>query len=116
MGWSSGADLADKLWNDIVDFIPEHNRVSVAKAFVKSFEDYDCDCMCETTLYELVDDSRLNPGDAVIITDTCSMHMDYNIGDKATIIDSIDLTSVEIKMYDGRYQWVQNWQIRKEEP
>lgn len=52
MGWNSGIELADNLWGKIEDVIPEDKKPEVARAFIKEFEKYDCDCMEETELYK----------------------------------------------------------------
>ena len=52
MGWASGSELAENLWEDIKEFIPKKQHKKVAKIFIKHFENMDCDTMYETTLYE----------------------------------------------------------------
>jgi hypothetical protein len=47
MGWASGSELAQNLWNDIKDFLDEKQKKIVKKAIIKNFEDNDCDTMCE---------------------------------------------------------------------
>lgn len=51
MGWSSGAELADEIWEKVEPFIPSESRPAIAEDFIKMFERYDCDCMRETTLW-----------------------------------------------------------------
>jgi len=53
MSWSTGADIAENLWEDIVEYIPENKKKIVAKKIINIFESYDCDTMCETSLYEI---------------------------------------------------------------
>ena len=53
MGWCSGGSLADSLWQDIKNLIPKENHRKVAQAFIKRFEDEDCDVMEETVLWDI---------------------------------------------------------------
>lgn len=48
MGWCSGAEVADDVWEVVKEHIPKEKRQKVAKALVDVFESHDCDCMEDT--------------------------------------------------------------------
>ena len=52
MGFSSGSELAEKLWHKLYKFIPEQNKGQAALDIVDILEDYDCDTMCECDFVE----------------------------------------------------------------
>lgn len=43
MGWASGSYLAEEIWVKIKPFIPEENKIKVAKIMYDSFCNYDAD-------------------------------------------------------------------------
>ena len=47
MGWSSGVELADNLWQRMKIFIPNENKQIIAKIIYEEFENFDCDSMEE---------------------------------------------------------------------
>lgn len=47
MGWASGSELAQDLWNKIKPLLREGSEKKARKAFIDKFEDYDCDTMDE---------------------------------------------------------------------
>lgn len=47
MGWCSGSELAQNVWELVREFIPAAERKRVAKNFIECFEDFDCDTMQE---------------------------------------------------------------------
>lgn len=53
MGWASGANLADSLWDSVKQYIPKDKQAQVAAEFIDIFEGRDCDTMMETQLWEL---------------------------------------------------------------
>lgn len=53
MGWASGADLADQVWDVVKMFIPKTKQSAVAQQLIDVFEGRDCDTMMETSLWEL---------------------------------------------------------------
>lgn len=53
MGWASGADIADNVWDIIKSYIPEHKKVDVASDLIDEFESRDCDTMQETQLWDI---------------------------------------------------------------
>lgn len=50
MGWASGSEVGDDIWNGIRGFIPEGNRAEAAKIVIDALEAQDCDTIyeCET--------------------------------------------------------------------
>lgn len=56
MGWSSGSELAETLWNEVREYVPKNKRKEVANAFVDAFESYDCDTIDECEV--LMDDAQ----------------------------------------------------------
>jgi hypothetical protein len=49
MGWASGSELAENLWDLVREFVPEDRRKKIAKKFIDEFESMDCDTICECT-------------------------------------------------------------------
>lgn len=47
MGWASGSELAENIWDEVRNFIPENKRERVAKKIWAFFEDFDCDTLEE---------------------------------------------------------------------
>jgi len=51
MGWSSGGDIADRVWNITQKHLRSKTRAQVAYDLIRLFEGYDCDVMQETALW-----------------------------------------------------------------
>ena len=47
MGWGSGSELAESIWNVVRPLTTPKNRKKVAKKLVDFFEEKDCDTMHE---------------------------------------------------------------------
>lgn len=47
MGWASGSELAEIVWDATRPYIHEKDRKIVANAVIDAFEDKDCDTMDE---------------------------------------------------------------------
>jgi hypothetical protein len=47
MGWASGSYLAEDIWNLVRKYIPDKDRVQVARKFVDLFKSFDCDTLQE---------------------------------------------------------------------
>lgn len=48
MGWASGSELAQNLWNKIKPLLlTERDILTAKKAFIKEFENHDCDTLDE---------------------------------------------------------------------
>jgi hypothetical protein len=47
MGWAGGSEVASKLWALVRDDLPEDKRSTIARKFIRVFEDQDCDTMYE---------------------------------------------------------------------
>jgi hypothetical protein len=58
MGWASGSELAEEVWELVREYIPKRKREQVAKDLVNIFEDHDCDTMEEAEL--LMEDAGLD--------------------------------------------------------
>jgi len=43
MGWSTGSEIAEELWDDIKDYISEDNHQEVANKIFTAFENNDAD-------------------------------------------------------------------------
>ena len=54
MGWCSGSELAENIYNEIRKFIPEHKRKEIAKKIYDEFCNYDAD---DWTFSNLTEDS-----------------------------------------------------------
>jgi hypothetical protein len=59
MGWASGSELAEDVWNVVRPLIPGNKRKNAAASIVELFEYCDCDTLYEAE--QLVADSGL-PG------------------------------------------------------
>lgn len=58
MGWASGSELAERVWDDVRTCIPsEIDRRTAAKRVIEAFEDMDCDTIGECE--QLVKDAGL---------------------------------------------------------
>lgn len=47
MGWASGSEVGDTIWDGIRGFIPAGNREEAARIVIDALESQDCD-----TIYE----------------------------------------------------------------
>lgn len=47
MGWASGSELAERVWGEVREFIPDDKRKNVANEIIDAFEDMDCDTIDE---------------------------------------------------------------------
>ena len=47
MGWASGSELAEDVWDVVRPFIPMEERKKVARSIVQAFENRDCDTLDE---------------------------------------------------------------------
>lgn len=47
MGWASGSEVGDNIWDGIRDLIPEENRQEAARVVINALEDQDCDTIGE---------------------------------------------------------------------
>jgi hypothetical protein len=47
MGWASGSELADGVWDAVKEHIPEEKKQEVALRIVNLFEGEDCDTLDE---------------------------------------------------------------------
>lgn len=47
MGWASGSQLAEEIWEVVGKHIPSKNKKQVAKKLIDLFEDSDCDTIDE---------------------------------------------------------------------
>jgi len=45
MGWASGSELAQNLWDDIKKILTDEQKKKVKQAIIKNFENQDCDTM-----------------------------------------------------------------------
>ena len=43
MGWSTGSEIADKVWKRIKKFIPPSSYGAVTKGICETFDEYDAD-------------------------------------------------------------------------
>ena len=57
MGWASGSELAENIWDTVSDYIPEKAKIKVAQNLIDIFEGRDCDTMQETTLWDLANET-----------------------------------------------------------
>lgn len=44
MGWCSGSQLANEVWDEVKAFIPDEKQKDVAKEIVDIFSNHDADC------------------------------------------------------------------------
>lgn len=47
MGWGSGSELAEGLWDDLRPLIPKKHRKKAALAVIEAVENHDCDTIQE---------------------------------------------------------------------
>jgi hypothetical protein len=47
MGWASGSQLAEEVWDVVRPLIPAAKRKKAALSIIDSFESYDCDTLDE---------------------------------------------------------------------
>lgn len=47
MGWASGSELAERVWDAVKDRLPEEYRRAAAREIVHAFENMDCDTIRE---------------------------------------------------------------------
>lgn len=47
MGWASGSELAQQIWNDMKSHLTEKQKKTLKNSLIKHFEDMDCDTMDE---------------------------------------------------------------------
>lgn len=47
MGWASGSELAEQLWLKVRKYLEPSERKAIARHFIESFENFDCDTICE---------------------------------------------------------------------
>lgn len=52
MGWATGSEILDVVWDVINKEIKEESKVKIAKKLIKVFESYDCDTTQETEPYQ----------------------------------------------------------------
>ncbi len=57
MGWASGSEVGDDIWNGIRDLILPENRQEAARVVIDALEDADCDTIYECE--QLVKDAGL---------------------------------------------------------
>lgn len=57
MGWASGSEIGNEIWNPIRNFIAEGNRAEAAKIVIDALESRDCDTIHECE--QLVKDAGL---------------------------------------------------------
>ena len=54
MGWSSGAQVLDEVWAEVVEFIPKKNQEEAAKRVVDIFLNYDADTIGSESEYAVL--------------------------------------------------------------
>lgn len=47
MGWASGSELAENIWNLFRDFVPKDTRKQIALKLINLFKGRDCDTIDE---------------------------------------------------------------------
>lgn len=57
MGWASGSEVGDEIWNGIRDFIHPESRKDAARVVIDALESADCDTIYECE--QLVKDAQL---------------------------------------------------------
>lgn len=51
MGWASGSELAERVWDAVRDHLPEGNtKRMTARKIIKAFESHDCDTLDEAQI------------------------------------------------------------------
>lgn len=54
MGWSSGAQVLDEVWAEVVEFIPKKSQEEAAKRVVDIFLNYDADTIGSESEYAIL--------------------------------------------------------------
>lgn len=49
MGWASGSQIADEIWDCIKKDLPKAKKRKLARLLIDTFESFDCDTMYECT-------------------------------------------------------------------
>lgn len=59
MGWASGSELAEEIWDIVRPYIPngDQGRKLIARDIIEAFENHDCDTMDECE--QLQEDAQL---------------------------------------------------------
>lgn len=57
MGWASGSEVGENIWDGIRDLIPEQHLEEAAKVVIDALEAQDCDTIYECE--QLVKDAKL---------------------------------------------------------
>lgn len=57
MGWASGSQLAEDVWDAVRPAVPQRKRRKIAVKIIRLFEDHDCDTLDEAK--SLVEDADL---------------------------------------------------------
>ena len=57
MGWASGGELADNVWDVVSSYIPKGAKAKVAQDLIDIFEGRDCDTMQETSLWDYANET-----------------------------------------------------------
>lgn len=65
MGWASGSELAEQIWDIVKHHITDNDKQNVARGICDAFEDFDCDTIIEAddlfnTAYKLKDHQALD--------------------------------------------------------
>lgn len=53
MGWASGSELAQEVWDLFEDIIPSGEEKQYALKLVDMFENMDCDTLSEEKFYQI---------------------------------------------------------------
>ena len=48
MGWGSGVEVAEEIWDGLKKHIPKEKRKVVAQIIVEAVENHDCDTICDS--------------------------------------------------------------------
>jgi len=56
MGWSSGTEYVDGVWDVVSKYIPDSDKAAVASRIIDIFEQGDWDCVLESTMVHEVAD------------------------------------------------------------
>lgn len=43
MGWASGSELAQDMWDELKQYIPKKDQVAASRVILEAFEDRDAD-------------------------------------------------------------------------
>lgn len=57
MGWASGTDVADDLYDLLVDKISKKKMIDMTPDVIEIFECHDCDNMCESKWWEIYEEN-----------------------------------------------------------